>query len=92
MIAKPVTESQQNVTGRVRVKLYKGNVIAAGLKSPVSLYNPDIATMEADPTDAYNQDDATGFIQLNGLRLKVATQVANAAKKQPKKKSKARRK
>ena len=76
----------------MRVKLYKGNVIAAGLKSPVSLYNPDIATMEADPTDAYNQDDATGFIRLNGLRLKVATKVANAAKKQPKKKSKARRK
>ena len=82
-----VTESQQNVTGRVRVKLYKGNVIAAGLKSPVSLYNPEIATMEADPTDAYNQDDATGFIRLNGLRLKVATKVANAAKKQPKKKT-----
>jgi argininosuccinate synthase len=71
-----VTESQQNVTGTVRVKLYKGNVIAAGLKSPVSLYNPDIATMEADPTDAYNQDDATGFIRLNGLRLKVAAKVA----------------
>ena len=73
-----VTESQQNVTGTVRVKLYKGNVIAAGLKSPVSLYNPDIATMEADPTDAYNQDDATGFIRLNGLRLKVAAKVAKA--------------
>jgi len=71
-----VTESQQNVTGTVRVKLYKGNVIAAGLKSPVSLYNPDIATMEADPTDAYNQDDATGFIRLNGLRLKVAAKMA----------------
>ena len=71
-----VTESQQNVTGTVRVKLYKGNVIAAGLKSPVSLYNPDIATMEADSTDAYNQDDATGFIRLNGLRLKVAAKVA----------------
>ena len=73
-----VTESQQNVTGTVRVKLYKGNVIAAGLKSPVSLYNPDIATMEADPTDAYNQDDATGFIRLNGLRLKVAAKMAKA--------------
>ena len=72
-----VTESQQNVSGTVRVKLYKGNVIAAGLKSPVSLYNPDIATMEADPTDAYNQGDATGFIRLNSLRLKV---VANVAK------------
>ena len=61
----------------MRVKLYKGNVIAAGLKSPVSLYNPDIATMEAAPTDAYNQGDATGFIRLNSLRLKV---VANVAK------------
>jgi argininosuccinate synthase len=56
-------------------------VIAAGLKSPVSLYNPDIATMEADPTDAYNQDDATGFIRLNGLRLKVAAKVAAKAAK-----------
>ena len=75
-----VTESQQNVTGTVRVKLYKGNVIAAGLKSPVSLYNPDIATMEADPTEAYNQGDATGFIRLNSLRLKVAAKVAKAGR------------
>lgn len=70
-----VTESQKNVTGTVRVKLYKGNIINAGRKSPVSLYNPHIATMEADPTKAYNQDDATGFIRLNGLRLRVAAQV-----------------
>jgi argininosuccinate synthase len=56
----------------VRVKLYKGNVIAAGRRSPVSLYNPHMATMESDPTQAYNQSDATGFIRLNGLRLKVA--------------------
>jgi argininosuccinate synthase len=70
-----VTESQKNVTGTVRVKLYKGNIITAGRKSPVSLYNPHIATMEADPTQAYNQDDATGFIRLNGLRLRVAAQV-----------------
>ncbi len=70
-----VTESQKNVTGTVRVKLYKGNIITAGRKSPVSLYNPHIATMEADPTQAYNQDDATGFIRLNALRLKVAAQV-----------------
>lgn len=66
-----VTESQKNVTGTVRVKLYKGNVIGAGVKSPVSLYNPDIATMEADPSEAYDQGDATGFIRLNALRLKV---------------------
>lgn len=66
-----VTESQKNVSGTVRVKLYKGNVIGAGVKSPVSLYNPDIATMEADPSQAYDQNDATGFISLNALRLKV---------------------
>ena len=78
-----VTESQKNVTGCVRVKLYKGNVIAAGVKSPVSLYNPDIATMEADPTKAYNQSDATGFINLQGLRLKVATTVEQKKQKNP---------
>jgi argininosuccinate synthase len=66
-----VEESQKNVSGAVRVKLYKGGVYAAGRKSAVSLYNPHIATMEADPTKAYNQDDATGFIRLNGLRLRV---------------------
>jgi hypothetical protein len=66
-----VTESQQKVSGTVRLKLYKGNIIAAGRKSLYSLYNPQIATMEADPTKAYNQDDATGFIRLNGLRLKT---------------------
>ncbi len=70
-----VTESQKHVSGTVRVKLYKGNIITAGRKSPLSLYNPQIATMEADPTRAYNQDDATGFIHLNALRLKVAAQV-----------------
>lgn len=70
-----ITESQKNVTGTVRLKLYKGNIMCAGRKSPVSLYNPQIATMEADPTRAYNQDDATGFIRLNGLRLRVAAQV-----------------
>jgi argininosuccinate synthase len=70
-----VTESQKNVSGVVRVKLYKGNTIVAGRKSPVSLYSPDIATMEADPTQAYNQSDATGFIALNALRLKVAAKV-----------------
>src|SRR5881296_842755 len=76
-----VTESQKNVTGTVRVKLYKGNLMVAGRKSPVSLYNPHIATMEADPTKAYNQDDATGFIRLNALRLKVAAHVHAPDKK-----------
>jgi len=72
-----VEESQKNVTGTVRLKLYKGNIITAGRKSKVSLYNPQIATMEADPTRAYNQDDATGFIRLNALRLKVEAGVKN---------------
>jgi len=73
-----VTETQRNVTGTVRVKLYKGNLMVAGRMSPVSLYNPHIATMEADPTRAYDQGDATGFIRLNALRLKVAAQVRGA--------------
>jgi len=70
-----VDETQRFVTGTVRVKLYKGNVMVAGRKSPYSLYNPQIATMEADTTQAYNPDDATGFIRLQGLRLRVASQV-----------------
>jgi len=74
-----VNESQKNVTGTVRLKLYKGNIMAAGLKSPVSLYNPHIATMEADPTQAYDQGDATGFIRLNALRLKVSSGVNGAS-------------
>jgi argininosuccinate synthase len=76
-----VEESQKNVTGTVRVKLYKGGIHVTGRKSPVSLYNPHIATMEADPTKAYNQDDATGFIRLNGLRLRVASAVHGAKRK-----------
>lgn len=70
-----VTESQINVSGTVRLKLYKGNIIPAGRKSPLSLYRPEIATMEADPTESYRQEDAAGFIRLNALRLKVAAQV-----------------
>jgi argininosuccinate synthase len=66
-----VTETQHKVSGTVRLKLYKGNIIAAGRKSLYSLYDPQVATMEADPTKAYNQDDATGFIRLNALRLKT---------------------
>jgi argininosuccinate synthase len=89
-----IDESQQSVTGTVKVKLYKGGIYAAGRKSPVSLYNPEIATMDADPTNAYNQDDATGFIRLNGLRLRVGAMVkqkqksAKAAKKKADKKKK----
>jgi argininosuccinate synthase len=87
-----VDQSQQNVTGTVRIKLYKGNIMAAGRKSPCSLYNPDIATMDADPTQSYNQDDATGFIQLNALRLRVAAQVKAAGKTKNASQAKTRKK
>ncbi len=60
---------QKNVTGTVRLKLYKGNCIIAGRKSPCSLYNRELATFEAEKV--YNQKDAEGFIKLNALRLKV---------------------
>jgi argininosuccinate synthase len=73
-----VTETQRKVTGVVRLKLYKGSIIVAGRKSPNSLYDPQIATMEAGES-AYNQNDATGFIRLNALRLK-----AQAALRDPK--------
>lgn len=76
-----VNDTQKNVSGTVRLKLYKGNIITAGRKSPLSLYDPNIATMEADPTKSYNQDDATGFIRLNALRLKVAAQLASSQTK-----------
>jgi len=65
-----VTESQKSASGEVRVKLYKGNIITAGRRSKLSLYNEDVATMEGGAEHAYNQDDATGFIRLNALRLK----------------------
>jgi argininosuccinate synthase len=65
-----VTETQRDVTGVVRLKLYKGNIIIAGRKSPKSLYDPQIATMEA-VASTYDQGDATGFIRLNALRLRV---------------------
>jgi argininosuccinate synthase len=65
-----VSETQRNVTGLVRLKLYKGNIIVAGRKSPKSLYDSKIATMEGEKS-AYDQGDATGFIRLNALRLKL---------------------
>ncbi len=65
-----VTESQKSVSGEVRLKLYKGNIITAGRRSSLSLYDEDVATMEGGAEHAYNQDDASGFIRLNALRLK----------------------
>ena len=75
-----VEESQKYVTGTVRLKLYKGNIIVAGRKSRLLALQPDVATMEADQ-GAYNQADATGFIRLNALRLRTRSKVLNAQKK-----------
>ena len=69
MLQKAIDETQHDVTGTVRLKLYKGNCIVAGRRSSRSLYRTDFATFEAD--DVYNQHDAEGFIRLNGLRLKL---------------------
>jgi len=68
-----VTETQRGVTGLVRLKLYKGNIIVAGRKSPKSLYDPKVATMEGEKS-VYDQSDATGFIRLNALRLRMRWQ------------------
>jgi argininosuccinate synthase len=65
-----VDESQKNVTGTVKLKLYKGNIITCGRKSPLSMYDPHIASMEGVKS-TYNQNDATGFIRLQGLRLRA---------------------
>ncbi|MDQ5985689.1 MAG: Argininosuccinate synthase [Syntrophus sp. SKADARSKE-3] len=64
-----IDDTQKNVTGVARVKLYKGNCIVVGRKSPYSLYSEDFATFEKD--EVYNQMDATGFIRLNALRLRI---------------------
>ncbi len=64
-----IEETQKNVTGTVRVKLYKGSCAVVGRKSPVTLYEPDIATFDASAL--YDQKDATGFLRIYGLPLRV---------------------
>ncbi len=68
-----VKSTQKTVTGDVTLKLYKGNMINAGVTSPFSLYDPEIATFDED--EVYNQADATGFINLYGLPSKVMAQM-----------------
>ena len=63
--------SQQHVNGKIRIKLYKGNVIVVGRESNDSLFDEAIATFE-DDAGAYNQADAAGFIKLNALRMRIA--------------------
>jgi len=64
-----INATQKNVTGTVRVKLYKGNCVVVGRKSDITLYEPDIATFDA--SELYDQKDATGFLNIFGLPLKV---------------------
>ncbi|MDP6926536.1 MAG: argininosuccinate synthase [Rhodospirillales bacterium] len=73
MLQAAIDETQKNVTGTVRLKLYKGNVIVEGRKSPFSLYDEDVATFEEDTV--YDQRDAEGFIKLNALRLRLAKNI-----------------
>lgn len=71
MLQASIDYSQSVVNGRVRLKLYKGNVIVAGRESDDSLFDQHIATFEED-AGAYNQADAEGFIKLNALRMRIA--------------------
>jgi len=71
LMRKMIEETQQNVSGAVRLKLYRGNAIVVGRRSPFSLYSEKLATFEADTV--YNQRDAEGFIKLNALRLRMRT-------------------
>ena len=64
-----VTETQQTVTGKVRLKLYKGNIINSGVWSPYSLYSEDIVTFNEG--EGYQQSDATGFIRLLGPPTRI---------------------
>jgi argininosuccinate synthase len=69
VLQKMIDEAQRSVTGTARLKLYKGNCLTVGRKSPVSLYASEFATFEED--QVYNQKDAEGFIRLNALRLRI---------------------
>ncbi len=73
LMRKTIDETQTSVTGDVRVKLYRGNVIVVGRRSPNSLYQERLATFEAE--NVYNQRDAEGFIKLNALRLRTRAQL-----------------
>jgi argininosuccinate synthase len=70
MLQAAIDHSQANVTGTVRVKLYKGNATVIGRESPVALYDQDLVTFE-EGSGSYDQRDAAGFIKLNALRLRI---------------------
>jgi argininosuccinate synthase len=70
MLQALIDKSQEHVTGKVRVKLYKGNATVIGRESPLSLYDQDLVTFE-EGSGSYSQQDAAGFIKLNALRLRI---------------------
>ena len=78
MLQALIDESQKSVSGRVRMKLYKGNVSVIGRKSPNSLYSQDVVTFE-DDQGVYDQFDAQGFIKLNALGLRLGARPVDAA-------------
>jgi argininosuccinate synthase len=78
MLQTMIDASQAHVNGVVRLKLYKGNVIVVGRKSDKSLFDPVIATFE-DDEGAYDQTDATGFIKLNALRIRIDAMLRNGS-------------
>ena len=75
MMQAAINKASEKVTGTVRLKLYKGNVIVTGRKSPVSLYSEETATFEAD--QVFDQRDSEGFIKLNALRLRLAKRIGD---------------
>jgi len=79
MLQAALDDAQREVTGTARLKLYKGAVTVAGRRAPRSLYDPDVATFEADTI--YDQGDAEGFIKLSALRLRIRELVAKRAAK-----------
>jgi len=74
VLQKFIDETQENVTGTARVKLYKGNCVIVGRKSPFSLYSEEFVTFEKDKV--FDQKEATGFIKLNALRMKIQALIA----------------
>ena len=78
MLQASIDISQKNVSGTVRAKLYKGNVIITGRKSPFSLYSESLVTFEEGTAD-YNHSDAEGFIKLNALRLRVKKMIESSS-------------
>ena len=79
LLQASISKSQENVTGDVRVKLFKGMVHISGRRSPYSLYNSELVSFDED--GGYNQADATGFIKLNALRLRVLASIKDLQQK-----------